>query len=130
MLTLNYVHLNFCLQLLPISEFLPFTTHNPSCYPFPYRSPTITYILLPLLPENRLATQLITPFYVSTRLFDLYQNIQHRKYARWKATYIHNCLKNGETPQAGPIGMDEDEEAGGTHWYGTNTHIAVLFKEH
>lgn len=45
----------------------------------------------------------------------LHQNIQHRKYARWKATYIHNCLKNGETPQPGPIGMGEDEEAGGTH---------------
>jgi len=41
------------------------------------------------------------------------QNIQHRKYARWKATYIHNCLKSGETPQSGPIGMDEDGEAGG-----------------
>lgn len=44
-----------------------------------------------------------------------YQNIQHRKYARWKATYIHNCLKSGETPQAGPIAMDEDGEAGGIH---------------
>lgn len=44
----------------------------------------------------------------------LLQNIQHRKYARWKATYIHNCLKNGEAPQAGPLAMDQDEEAGGT----------------
>lgn len=44
----------------------------------------------------------------------LLQNIQHRKYARWKATYIHNCLKNGETPQAGPLVMEQDEEAGGT----------------
>lgn len=34
--------------------------------------------------------------------------MKHRKYARWKATYIHNCLKNGETPQAGPVGIDED----------------------
>lgn len=41
------------------------------------------------------------------------QNIQHRKYARWKATYIHNCLKSGETPEAGPSGMDPDVEAGG-----------------
>ncbi|CAB1342888.1 unnamed protein product [Coregonus sp. 'balchen'] len=42
-------------------------------------------------------------------------NIQHRKYARWKATYIHNCLKSGETPQAGPDGYEEetyDEEYG------------------
>lgn len=34
--------------------------------------------------------------------------MKHRKYARWKATYIHNCLKNGETPQAGPVGIEED----------------------
>lgn len=27
-----------------------------------------------------------------------------RKYAKWKATYIHNCLKQGETPLPGPIG--------------------------
>lgn len=33
-----------------------------------------------------------------------------RKYAKWKATYIHNCLKNGETPLPGPIGGDEDSE--------------------
>ena len=38
----------------------------------------------------------------------LFQNIQHRKYARWKATYIHNCLKSGETPQAGPDGYEEE----------------------
>lgn len=30
-----------------------------------------------------------------------------RKYAKWKATYIHNCLKNGQTPVPGPM-------AGGT----------------
>lgn len=38
--------------------------------------------------------------------FSLPQNAQHRKYARWKAAYIHNCLKNGETPQPGPIGLE------------------------
>ena len=26
---------------------------------------------------------------------------QNRKYAKWKAAYIHNCLKNGETPVPG-----------------------------
>jgi len=26
------------------------------------------------------------------------------KYDKWKATYIHNCLKNGETPVPGPPG--------------------------
>lgn len=26
---------------------------------------------------------------------------QNCKYAKWKAAYIHNCLKNGETPVPG-----------------------------
>lgn len=26
---------------------------------------------------------------------------KNSKYSKWKATYIHNCLKNGETPVAG-----------------------------
>lgn len=30
------------------------------------------------------------------------------KYAKWKAAYIHNCLKNGETPIPGP--MDSEKE--------------------
>lgn len=34
---------------------------------------------------------------------------QNRKYAKWKAAYIHNCLKNGETPIPGPM-PDENEE--------------------
>ena len=33
---------------------------------------------------------------------------QNRKYAKWKAAYIHNCLKNGETPTPGPM-QDDDE---------------------
>ncbi|XP_076183619.1 vesicle trafficking 1 [Ptiloglossa arizonensis] len=38
---------------------------------------------------------------------------QNRKYAKWKAAYIHNCLKNGETPVPGPIEDDtENMEAG------------------
>ena len=34
---------------------------------------------------------------------------QNQKYAKWKAAYIHNCLKNGETPHAGPLNSEEDE---------------------
>lgn len=34
---------------------------------------------------------------------------QNRKYAQWKASYIHNCLMNGETPVPGPM-KEEDEE--------------------
>ena len=31
--------------------------------------------------------------------------IEKKKYAKWKAAYIHNCLKSGDTPTAG--GPDE-----------------------
>ncbi|XP_074943891.1 vacuolar protein sorting-associated protein VTA1 homolog isoform X4 [Phalacrocorax aristotelis] len=57
---------------------------------------------------------MIKSFYTASLLIDVLtvfgelseENAQHRKYARWKAAYIHNCLKNGETPQPGPIGME------------------------
>ena len=32
------------------------------------------------------------------------------KYAKWKAAYIHNCLKNGETPIPGPLGSEKDDD--------------------
>jgi vacuolar protein sorting-associated protein VTA1 len=38
---------------------------------------------------------------------------QNRKYAKWKAAYIHNCLKNGETPVPGPMKTDDDEDLEG-----------------
>uniref|UniRef100_A0A452QBI1 Vesicle trafficking 1 n=1 Tax=Ursus americanus TaxID=9643 RepID=A0A452QBI1_URSAM len=71
---------------------------------------------------------MIKSFYTASLLIDVItvfgeltdENVKHRKYARWKATYIHNCLKNGETPQAGPVGIEEDndveenEDAGAT----------------
>uniref|UniRef100_G3PJY8 Vacuolar protein sorting-associated protein VTA1 homolog n=1 Tax=Gasterosteus aculeatus TaxID=69293 RepID=G3PJY8_GASAC len=70
--------------------------------------------------QGRFHKNMIKSFYSASLLLDVLsvfgelseENIQHRKYARWKATYIHNCLKNGETPQAGPIGMEEDGEEG------------------
>ncbi|XP_062857279.1 vacuolar protein sorting-associated protein VTA1 homolog isoform X2 [Trichomycterus rosablanca] len=63
---------------------------------------------------GRFHKNMIKSFYTASLLLDVLsvfgelseENIQHRKYSRWKATYIHNCLKNGETPQAGPIGME------------------------
>ncbi|CAK6969597.1 vacuolar protein sorting-associated protein VTA1 homolog isoform X1 [Scomber scombrus] len=72
---------------------------------------------------GRFHKNMIKSFYTSSLLLDVLsvfgelseENIQHRKYARWKATYIHNCLKNGETPQSGPIGMDDDEEDEGEY---------------
>jgi len=35
--------------------------------------------------------------------------MQNRKYAQWKAAYIHNCLTNGETPVPGPMKETDDE---------------------
>ncbi|KAK5879592.1 hypothetical protein CesoFtcFv8_022693 [Champsocephalus esox] len=69
--------------------------------------------------SGRFHKNMIKSFYSSSLLLDVLcvfgelseENVQHRKYARWKATCIHNCLKNGETPQSGPIGMEEDGEA-------------------
>ncbi|KAF7997616.1 hypothetical protein HCN44_006187 [Aphidius gifuensis] len=54
---------------------------------------------------------LVQGFYTAGILYDIMSTfgelteevIQNRKYAKWKATYIHNCLKNGQTPIAGPI---------------------------
>uniref|UniRef100_A0ABI7WRZ9 Vta1/callose synthase N-terminal domain-containing protein n=1 Tax=Felis catus TaxID=9685 RepID=A0ABI7WRZ9_FELCA len=77
---------------------------------------------------GRFHKNMIKSFYTASLLIDVItvfgeltdENVKHRKYARWKATYIHNCLKNGETPQAGPVGIEEDndveenEEAGAT----------------
>lgn len=34
---------------------------------------------------------------------------KNKKYAKWKAAYIHKCLKNGETPIAGPLPENEDD---------------------
>lgn len=34
---------------------------------------------------------------------------RNSKYAKWKAAYIHNCLRNGETPIPGPMESENDE---------------------
>jgi vacuolar protein sorting-associated protein VTA1 len=34
---------------------------------------------------------------------------QNQKYAKWKAAYIHNCLKNNEQPHPGPLPSEDDE---------------------
>ncbi|XP_036890650.1 vacuolar protein sorting-associated protein VTA1 homolog isoform X2 [Sturnira hondurensis] len=66
----------------------------------------------------RFHKNMIKSFYTASLLIDVLtvfgeltdENVKHRKYARWKATYIHNCLKNGETPQAGPVGIEEEND--------------------
>ncbi len=69
----------------------------------------------------------VKAFYTSGMLFDVLTTFgelseeiqQNRKYAKWKAAYIHNCLKNGETPVPGPMkGDDDEEEEGGNDLIG------------
>nr|XP_061806930.1 vacuolar protein sorting-associated protein VTA1 homolog [Nerophis lumbriciformis] len=75
---------------------------------------------------GRFHKNMIKSFYTASLLLDVLsvfgelsdENVQHRKYARWKATYIHNCLKSGETPQSGPVGMEDlDQEADGAEGF-------------
>ncbi|XP_072178092.1 vacuolar protein sorting-associated protein VTA1 homolog [Diadema setosum] len=62
----------------------------------------------------------VKSFHTASILFDVMQTfgelteeiIQSRKYAKWKATYIHGCLKRGETPVPGPAGWTEGAEGG------------------
>lgn len=51
----------------------------------------------------------VKAFYTAGMIYDVLctfgeltdEAAQNRKYAKWKAAYIHNCLKNGETPVPG-----------------------------
>ncbi|XP_011314098.1 vacuolar protein sorting-associated protein VTA1 homolog, partial [Fopius arisanus] len=59
----------------------------------------------------------IQSFYTAGLLYDVLTTFgeltdeaaQNRKYAKWKAAYIHNCLKNGETPVPGPVDSEKDD---------------------
>ncbi|XP_055528851.1 vacuolar protein sorting-associated protein VTA1 homolog [Wyeomyia smithii] len=59
----------------------------------------------------------VKAFYTAGMVYDVLQTFgelteevtQNRKYAKWKASYIHNCLKNGETPVPGPMKTEDDE---------------------
>ncbi|KAG5677942.1 hypothetical protein PVAND_007656 [Polypedilum vanderplanki] len=60
----------------------------------------------------------VKSFYTSAMIYDILTVLgelseeakQNRKYAKWKAAYIHNCLKNGEQPHPGPLPNEEDDE--------------------
>ena len=62
----------------------------------------------------------VKAFYSAGILFDVLtictqselspENAHMRKYSKWKAAYIHNCLKNGETPVSGPMQEDEEDD--------------------
>lgn len=64
----------------------------------------------------RFNKNVVKVFYTAGLLFDVCEVFgelteelaSQRKYAKWKATYIHNCLKNGETPIPGPMGGDDE----------------------
>lgn len=64
----------------------------------------------------RFGKNVVKSFYTAGNLFDVMQVfgeltpeiIHARKYSKWKAAYIHNCLKKGETPVPGPIGGDSE----------------------
>lgn len=68
-------------------------------------------------------------FYSSGVLYDILltfgelseEALHNRKYAKYKAAYIHNCLKNGETPIPGPFPDDEDTSELGGDAAGGNT---------
>jgi len=67
---------------------------------------------------SKFGKNVVKAFYTAGNLFDVMQvfgeltpEVTHaRKYSKWKAAYIHNCLKNGETPVPGPVGGDDSEE--------------------
>ncbi|ERL91533.1 vacuolar protein sorting-associated protein VTA1 homolog [Dendroctonus ponderosae] len=58
----------------------------------------------------------VKSFYTASMLFDVLEqfgfsegNHEKQKYGKWKAAYIHNCLKNGEKPQPGPPNSGAEE---------------------
>lgn len=66
--------------------------------------------------EGNFGKNIVQSFFTAGLLYDVLtifgelteEAAQNRKYAKWKAAYIHNCLKNNETPVPGP--MQEDNE--------------------
>jgi len=66
---------------------------------------------------GRFNKNVVKAFYTAGFIYDVVNTfgepseevVHHRKYAKWKSTYIHNCLKNGITPIAGPMAMEGDD---------------------
>lgn len=69
--------------------------------------------------ESNFGKNVIQSFFTAGLLYDVLtvfgelgeEATQNRKYAKWKAAYIHNCLKNGETPVPGPMKDADDMDA-------------------
>lgn len=70
----------------------------------------------------------VKSFYTAGMLFDVLtifgelseELVQNRKYAKWKAAYIHNCLKNGETPVPGPLQEEGEDDDGSLNQEGNS----------
>ncbi|KAL3882430.1 hypothetical protein ACJMK2_028769 [Sinanodonta woodiana] len=79
---------------------------------------------------GRFNKNVVKSFYTAGMLFDVLsvfgeisEDIEkNRKYAKWKAAYIHKCLKNGETPIPGPMPDGTDEAAAGVSSIGFESH--------
>lgn len=71
--------------------------------------------------ELNYGKNIVKAFYTAGVIYDVLTTFgdltdeasQNRKYARWKAAYIHNCLKNGETPVPGPMQPENINEEDG-----------------
>ncbi|KAI8428639.1 hypothetical protein MSG28_007373 [Choristoneura fumiferana] len=67
--------------------------------------------------EQSYGKNMVKAFYTAGMIYDVLTTFgdltdeaaQNRKYAKWKAAYIHNCLKNGEAPVPGPIQSEGGE---------------------
>ncbi|XP_028168951.1 vacuolar protein sorting-associated protein VTA1 homolog [Ostrinia furnacalis] len=67
--------------------------------------------------EQNYGKNVVKAFYTAGMIYDVLctfgdltdEATQNRKYAKWKAAYIHNCLKNGETPVPGPMPTEGDQ---------------------
>ncbi|KAK3097384.1 hypothetical protein FSP39_009162 [Pinctada imbricata] len=76
---------------------------------------------------SRFNKNVVKSFYTAGMLFDVMgvfgeisEEIEkNRKYAKWKAAYIHKCLKAGETPIPGPMQEEGDEFQGDDGTSGT-----------
>lgn len=68
--------------------------------------------------EQNYGKNVVKAFYTAGMIYDVLTTFgeltdeatQNRKYAKWKAAYIHNCLKNGETPVPGPMQSEDSEQ--------------------
>ncbi|XP_037933216.1 vacuolar protein sorting-associated protein VTA1 homolog [Teleopsis dalmanni] len=69
--------------------------------------------------EGKFNTNIVKTFTNCGVLYDVLQTfgdltdemVHNRKYSKWKAAHIDNCLKNGKTPVPGPKKFEEEMRA-------------------